>query len=233
MFTKTAAYYDALYHFKDYGAAALQLHELVQRCAPGATSLLDVACGTGKHLEYLRPHYRAEGIDLDGELLAVARQRCPGVGFQQADMTRFDLGRRFGAVVCLFSSIAYVQTAARLGEAVRCMVQHLEPGGLLLIEPWITPENYWLQRLTTNFVDQPDLKICWMYTSERAGDTSVFDIHYTVGTAAGVSSFREKHVMGLWTDAQYRQAFADVGIAATFVPVGLMGRGMYYGTKPA
>src|SRR4030095_7263880 len=110
MFTKSAQFYDALYHFKDYAAAAEQLHALIQETCPGASTLLDVACGTGKHLEYLRAYYRVEGLDLNAQLLEVARKRCPGVLFHQGNMVDFNLDRSFDVVTCLFSSIGYVKT---------------------------------------------------------------------------------------------------------------------------
>ena len=81
MFTKSARFYDALYRFKDYGAAADQLHALIQQRKPGAKTLLDVACGTGKHLEQLQTYYRVEGVDINSEMLDIARGRCPDVPF--------------------------------------------------------------------------------------------------------------------------------------------------------
>src|ERR671923_34446 len=112
-------------------------HELVQARKPGAETLLDVACGTGAHLAELRRWYRCEGLDLDGELLAVARERLRDVPLHQDDMRDFDLGRRFDAVTCLFSSIGYVLTVEGLTAAVAAMARHLEPGGVLVVEPWL------------------------------------------------------------------------------------------------
>ena len=48
MFTNTADVYDLVYAWKDYAGEASRLCDLIGR--PGGT-LLDVACGTGKHLE--------------------------------------------------------------------------------------------------------------------------------------------------------------------------------------
>src|SRR5690606_20980199 len=115
---------------------------------PGAKSILDVACGTGKHLEFLQDHYDSEGIDLNNEILDIARKRCPQSTFHEADMINFQLLRKFDVVICLFSSIAYVQTLENLYKAITCMANHLNPNGLLVIEPWITPENFWIDRLT-------------------------------------------------------------------------------------
>lgn len=61
MFERSVRFYDALYSWKDYEGEAARLHELIQQLRPGARTLLDVACGTGKHLEHLRAHYEAEG----------------------------------------------------------------------------------------------------------------------------------------------------------------------------
>jgi ubiquinone/menaquinone biosynthesis C-methylase UbiE len=231
MFTKSAAFYDALYHFKDYSLACSELDQLIQKVSPGAKTLLDVACGTGKHLEYLQKNYQAAGIDLNTELLSIARKRCPTVTFHEADMTHFNLNTSYDVVVCLFSSIAYVRTVENLKKTLQCMAQHVNHGGLILIEPWIYPENYWLGRLTANYVDQPELKISWMYVSEKVASTSLFNIHYLVGAKQGVSTFNEEHIMGLWTDMEYKEAFESAGIKPYYDAKGFFGRGMYYGVK--
>jgi len=230
MFTKTARFYDALYNFKDYGAASSKLHELIQGKKPGAGTLLDVGCGTGMHLQHLSAWYQVQGLDLNDELLAVARERCPDVPLHHADMADFDLGQRFGVVCCLFSSIAYVRTPERMRAAVRCMAAHLEPGGLLIIEPWFSPDRLFRGRITANFVDQPDLKIAWMYTTKVEGNVSILDINYLVGTPDGVNHFIEQHQLGLFTDSEHSQAFKDAGLAVEHDSVGLFDRGLYMGT---
>ncbi len=232
MFTKTADYYDAIYQFKDYNEACNKITAFIKEKDSNAATLLDVGCGTGKHLAYLKENFAVEGLDLNKELLGVARERCPDVSFHHGDMTAFQLDKTFDVVACLFSSIAYVQTLEGLNKAVAAMEKHLNPKGLLLIEPWITPEKYWVGKVTANFVDQPELKIAWMYTSEIEDKKSIFDIHYLVGTPSGIDQFNEKHVMGLWTDEEYRQAFKNVGLEAHYDAKGFFGRGLYYATKP-
>lgn len=231
MFTKSAAFYDALYHFKNYDLACTELDKLIQQMKPGAKTLLDVGCGTGKHLKYLQNNYKSEGLDLNPALLSIARKRCPDVTFHEADMTCFTLNTSYDVIVSLFSSIAYVRTIENLKKTLQSMAQHLNPGGLIVIEPWIYPENYWLGRLTANYVDQPDLKISWMYVSEKVESTSLFNIHYMVGTEQGVFTFNEEHIMGLWTDAEYREAFENAGITPHYDAKGFFGRGMYFGVK--
>ena len=50
MFEKTAEFYDLFYDEKDYAGEAARVRELVAARYAGARTLLDVACGTGRHL---------------------------------------------------------------------------------------------------------------------------------------------------------------------------------------
>ena len=227
MLTRSARFYDALYGFKNYDEAVARLRALIAERLPDARTLLDVACGTGKHLERLRCSLEVEGLDVNPELLEIARGRCPGVPLHQADMIGFDLGRTFDVVTCLFSSIAYVRTADNLRHAIATMARHVYPGGLLLVEPFFSPERFWTGTITANFVDEPDLKIAWMYTSNADGPLTVLDIHYLVGTPEGVEHFTERHALGLFTDAEYHEAFAAAGLTVDYDPVGFFGRGLY------
>lgn len=233
MFTKSARFYDRLYSFKDYAAAADALHRLAQERSPGARTLLDVGCGTGKHLESLQGRYDVAGLDLNPDLLAIARERLPDAPLHEADMTSFELGRRFDVVTCLFSSIAYVRTLDNMRDAIRRMAEHLEPNGLLLVEPWFSIETYWKGTITANHLDDPDLKISWMYVSELRDRVSYLDIHYLVGTPDGVHAFSEVHEMGLFTPEEYGAAMTDVGLTHEFDPKGFFGRGLHLGRAPA
>lgn len=236
MFIRSARFYDALYGFKDYAAASEKLHAIIRRHCPRAKRLLDVGCGTGRHLAYLQTAYDVEGLDLNPDLLALARARCPGVAFHEGDMVDFALNRRFDVVTCLFSAIGYVRTLARMQAAILNMARHLEPGGLLVVEPWFTPDRYWTGTITTNFVDEPDLKIVWMYASEVEGRVSVLDQHFLVGTPGApgrVEHFTERHELGLFTHEEQMEAFGRAGLEARHDPEGLFKRGLYLGLRPA
>jgi SAM-dependent methyltransferase len=233
MFEKSARFYDAIYSFKDYASASDELRTLIQERRPGADTLLDVGCGTGKHLQVLQAHYRAEGLDINEDLLAVARAECPEVPFHLGDMVDFELDHAFDVVLCLFSSIGYVRTKDNLFQAVQNMSEHLNPSGVLLVEPWFSPEQYWRKKVVANFVDSPELKISWMYSHDIEENRSVFIIHYLVGTPQGVEHFTERHEMGLFTSEEYAQAFRAAGLTVEFREAGLFGRGLFLGQKSA
>jgi SAM-dependent methyltransferase len=234
MFVHSAQFYDAIYTWKDYAAEARRLKELLaeHQQPAGRRTLLDVACGTAAHAPYLRDDYAYEGLDLDAQMVALAQERFPNLPFHLGDMLDFDLGRRFDVVTCLFSSIAYVKTPQRLEQATATMARHVRPGGMLVIEPFVGPQQWQDGRPTATFVDQPDLKIARMSVGAHEGDVALLDFEYLIATSAGIERFSERHELGLFTDAHYQRAYKAAGFAVTRDAEGLMGRSLYLGIRP-
>jgi SAM-dependent methyltransferase len=233
LYQATGPYYDKIYSFKDYGAEAQQIAAIIgQHLRSGGNRLLDVACGTGYHLQFLKGHFQVEGLDLSAALLEAARQRNPEVTFHQGDMVDFDLGRAFEVVTCLFSSIGYVRTLDNLARAITCMARHLVPGGLLIIEPWFTPHTWRSGTVHALLVDEPALKIARVNTSFAKGQLSYFDLHYLVGTPEGTRHVVEHHELGLFETEEMRGALAGAGLEVTYDAEGLTGRGLFVGVRP-
>ncbi|HLO27691.1 MAG TPA: class I SAM-dependent methyltransferase [Anaerolineales bacterium] len=234
MFSKSAQYYDEIYASidKDYAAEASKTHKIIQayKKSRGKT-LLDVACGTGVHASLLSRYYQVEGLDLDPQMLLVAKKKHPKIRFHQGDMTAFKLERQFDAVVCLFSSIGYVKTKSRLQKAIRNMSKHLVPGGVLLVEPWFTPGQWHPGRSFMTQVSKPDLKIVRMSHSGQRGKLSLIEFQYLIGTSKGIEHQTEIHELGLFTHKEYMDAFKAAGLNVAHDPEGLDGRGLYIGTN--
>ncbi len=231
-YSKLAQIYDALYSFKNYEAEAKRLHEIIteKKTSPG-NALLDVACGTGTHLSFLKKYYPVEGIDLTPEMLEVARARHPEITFHQGDMRTFDLGRRFDVVTCLFSSIGYMKTTRDLRAAVINMTRHLNPGGVLIIEPWLTEETWKPGGIHALYVDKPDIKIARMDFPTAKGRMSVFKWHLMIGTSKGVEYLTQEHELFLFSNAEYIEAINAAGLDVSYDEKGLMNRGLFIGTS--
>jgi SAM-dependent methyltransferase len=232
MYEKSAKFYDAIYSFKNYEKEVDQLREVVDARIPQARTLLDVACGTGKHLDYFQSFFECEGLEYESEFVDIARGRLPGVAIHQGDFRDFGLGKRFDVVTCLFSAIGYAHTPEGLHSAVDRMAQHLSPDGALIIEPWFFPGQFLPGHVGMTISDSPVLKICRMNTGRIEGILTVMDMHHLVGTPDEVVHFVETHTLALFTREQYEEAFRAAGLNVEFIEPGLIGRGLFVGTRP-
>jgi SAM-dependent methyltransferase len=230
-FDKSQRFYDAIYRSKDYAEEARTLKKFIAAYKRSqGNALLDVACGTGGHVPYLVDDFAYEGLDLDPGMLALASARFPEVPFHVGNMLDFSLGRRFDVVTCLFSSIASAKTVPGLDQAIATMASHLVPGGVLLVSPFFSPEEWFPGHPHAVFVDEPDLKLARINVSGQEGTVATLDFHYLVGTPEGVEHFTEHHELGLFTDEDYRHAFAAAGLEVAQHSEGIIGRGLYIGT---
>ncbi len=215
MYSLSAELYDVIYQGKDYLSDANKLKNLFgsRRQSSGKT-LLDVACGTGCHLQQFADEFDCMGVELTQEMAELARKKLPQVPIHIGDMLDFDLRREFDIVLCLFSSIGYMKTFAELRTAAENLMRHLAPGGILIVEPWLRSDTYTAGFLSASLVDLPELKICRMMRSEREGSLSIMDMHHMVTRPSGVTYFVERHEMGLFTDQEYVEAFSAQGFRA-------------------
>lgn len=241
-----ARWYDPLYAAagKDFASEAQALLEVVRGLGVVPGSLLDVACGTGQHLATFRTRIDdVAGVDVAPRMLEVARERLgPDVPLRHADMRRFDLGRTFDVVTCLFSAIGHVRDEGDLDAAVAAMARHVAPGGVLLVEPWLRPEQvrdeadtpaglHLLDHATT-----ADGVVARAARSVRRGDVLVLEFAWSVADADGARVARESFRMPLFTRERYLAAVERAGLTASWrddLDVLQADRGLLVGTRAA
>ncbi len=233
MFTKSQAFYEAIYDArgKDYAAEAAWLRAAIAAANPRAKRILDVACGTGAHLRYLHRHFTVAGVDADPAMIAIAKERLGDVPLNVARMQELTVDAPFDVLICLFGSIGYVQDEAELRATIAHFAGAVGAGGLVIVEPWLHPEDWRDGTIDAAFVDQPKLKIARISTSESYGTTSVIRYDYLVGEPTGVSSFGETHRLQLFTKEQYVAAFDAASLQARNERSDLFSRGLYVGVK--
>jgi len=235
VFRGTAHIYDLLYEAtgKDYEAESEQVDQDIQRRNPGAQSLLDVACGTGGHLRYLRHSYDAMGVDVDASMLDQARAHLPDVELVEADMRCLAVHRRFDAIVCLFSSIGYMRSVGELDTAISVMVRHLNPRGVLVVDGWVRP-HAWIEPGTTHvdLAETEDVKVVRVSRSRREGNTTHLDMHHLVATLDRIEHIVDEHTLTLFTDEQYQAAFTAAGLNVEVVESPMPDRDRYIGQLP-
>ena len=110
---------------------------------PGGGPVLELGCGTGRVLVPLaRSGVEITGLDLSARMLARCRAALRDetaevrdrVRLIEADMTSFELGRRYAAVICPFGGFQQLPTVeAQLACLERCRA-HLAPHGRLVLD---------------------------------------------------------------------------------------------------
>jgi SAM-dependent methyltransferase len=235
LYSDLAEYYDAMYSSKGYRAESARVVELARRYGrSGGGEQLDVACGTGRHLEYLAKGFHCTGADASPTMLRIARRRLPSARFVRGDMRSFRLRQRYDVVSCLFSAIGYVRTLAGLRRTVANFRRHLKPGGVLIIEPWLTPGAVQPGHVHRMVHDRPELKIARASSADRRGRLSILRMHYLIAKPGRpVRYVEDVHTSGLFTVEETLRILREAGFEVRFLRRGLMsGRGVFVGRLP-
>ena len=232
MFTESSEIYDLVYSFKDYQKESQEIKNIIHEHMPACKTVLDVACGTGEHHKFLKDQYQIDGLDLNHIFLEKARQKNPTGAYFHADMTDFDLDKTYDVILCLFSSIGYARTLEKVAGTLNCFRQHLNPGGLVIVETWITPEAFEEGRMDMLTYNQDDYIVCRMNDSSNVGKLSGMKFYFLVGKKnERIRHFEELHELGLFTVEEMKEAFTTANFQVEFDREGFMGRGLYCGKR--
>ena len=104
--------------------------------------ILELGCGTGRLLLPLaKSGYTIHGIDSSEKMIAVAKQKieqtdlCERISITNANMIDFDLGEKsFALAIMAYRTFMYLLTQEEQIKCLSCVIQHLRPGGLLIID---------------------------------------------------------------------------------------------------
>ena len=230
-FSKSAHIYDNLYEeFRDYNGQSVQINKWIKERKPNATKLLDVACGTGLHLSYLNSCYEVAGVDISPAMIEIAKSRNPDIPIWTGDMRNFNIERTFDAIICMFSSITYADTAEGLNRTLTNFARHMNRGGVCIIEPFVTPEVWRDGRVGLRTTDSADKKVVMVDRAKRIDRRVQREIIYIVASPDRLDQIHENYTFPLFTREEYENAFRSSGFDVEYIQKGFVeGRGMYIG----
>lgn len=136
-YTVLAGCYDRLTADVDYGKWADYVERHFRRAKRPVHSVVELGCGTGSLTKLLaRRGYRTTAVDLSPDMLAVADQKCEGLGvlFLCQDMSKLTLLEPVDAVISCLDSVNYVTRPAALRRTFQRVFKALAPGGLFLFD---------------------------------------------------------------------------------------------------
>ena len=130
-------YYHLLYKDRSQSEAEHFIKHLLQQLKPSEEAIfLDVACGKGRHSNFIHQNgFNIHGIDLSAESIKIAsKNACESLHFQQHDMRETYKVNHFDYVLNLFTSFGYFETDNDNQRAINSMAKNLKKGGKLIID---------------------------------------------------------------------------------------------------
>ena len=128
--------YLELYSHRDENEARQQVAFFREQCGAVGGPVLDLACGTGRHIQELAAHgYRAVGCDLSFTLLRTGVREYGSMPVARADMRHLPFcDGVFAALVNFFTSFGYFSNEEENVQVVREMARVLDDGASFLFD---------------------------------------------------------------------------------------------------
>ncbi len=122
--------------FDDLAARGFDVHgeaAFVEHLLPPPARVLDAGCGTGRVATQLTAlGYTAVGVDVDPDMVEVARERDPATHFVRQDLSELQLRSQAFDVVLMAGNVVPLLAPGTLFGTLTRLHEHLQPGGLLV-----------------------------------------------------------------------------------------------------
>jgi len=99
------------------------------------SSILDMACGTGRDIRSLRRDYKdCVGVDILPQMIEYAKTKAPEIKFVVGDMRSIRLNRTFDVILCFGSAVLYALSNEDLDHTFETFAAHAHAGSLLILD---------------------------------------------------------------------------------------------------
>ena len=179
---------------------------------PHGSWVLELGCGTGRvGLPLAQDDRAVVGLDLSPAMLQRALAKRAGLApevqartaFVLGDMTDFDLGHRFDAVIAPYFGVSHLPAGEARRKTMACIARHLQPGGLAVLHAvlpavFATPVEGDPRRMLMDLAFNPEgerlqLSVAELaYDPARAHFTQVLDYVVTGSDGAERKRSRER-----------------------------------------
>ncbi|MDQ0967608.1 SAM-dependent methyltransferase [Flavobacterium sp. W4I14] len=143
-FEEYSQYYNLLYKDKNYGVEVDYVIDLIKQYNQGGQHILELGSGTGIHANlFAKKGYNVLGLERSVNMVEIASQKkSKNVQFQIADITHFEVEKKFDIALSLFHVISYLTNNKQLISTFKNVFKSLNPGGLFIFDVWHSPAVY-------------------------------------------------------------------------------------------
>jgi SAM-dependent methyltransferase len=136
-----AKYYNLLYKDKNYLEEYTYIREILGKHGANGKNILDIGCGTGKHLHFFkRDGFSVSGVDMSENMISEAKKYLnQEENLICAKASEFQFNKKFDAIVSLFHVMSYQTENNELEKVFLNVSEHLAEGGLFVFDFWYGP----------------------------------------------------------------------------------------------
>jgi SAM-dependent methyltransferase len=221
LYRELADWYPLLTPVGDYAEEAASCRRLFgDYCQQSPRTLLDLGSGGGHNVAHLKATLTCTLVDLAPAMLRRSRSLNPECEHVQGDMRSVRLGRVFDCVL-VHDAVSYMASRADLASAIATAFAHTAPGGVALFQPDFVAETFepGTEKGGSDAGARGLRYLEWRWAPESSHETYVTDMAYLLRDERGaVDVIHERHVMGLFSRAVWRELIAAAGFRALTVP---------------
>jgi SAM-dependent methyltransferase len=222
LYKELAPLYDSVYHWKDYEKEVGFLIRAFHKYRIPGKNILEVAVGTGNHAVLLaKKGYQITGVDLNRNMLRIAKQKIPNGRFTEGDMRKLDgVDGQYDAVLCMFSAITYNTTLTDLRKTIEGMCDRTADGGIAIFDEHFLKETIidgHLNRTDFGSKEQGILGSRFGYTKlVQNGRIARIRFNYMWQQGSEIKVVRDDvHDVGVFSFNQFVNAMKDAGFGQT------------------
>lgn len=217
LYKKYAHYYDRLYEKMDLQKEVDFIKWAVKHHkSSDGNQLLDMACGTGRHALKLTDSFQITGVDINQDMIQIAREKLPDVKFTIGDMKNLRLNHKFDVVICMFSAMNYNTSIKELKGTLNNFYKHLNPGGILIFDYGINQENWVEGLVSVDTVVEDNLKLARICQSHLEDNIFNANFVFLIKEDGKLDFDIDQHQLGVFGIEEVMDSLADAGFK-TFI----------------
>lgn len=193
-----AKYYDLFYQKKDYKKEVNFLENFINE----KDVILDVGCGTGVHASILGEKHEIDGLDLNKEMLKIAKKRINGTLYNQ-DILDININKKYDVIISMFAVINHLNNTDELVKAFQNLKDLLKPNGVIIIDL----HNPQASGSKIDKYDGLERTMTWNYDNIKRIEYS--DITFKINDVI----YHDQHVFKIFTINEMKECAKKVGLS--------------------
>ncbi|MED1438684.1 class I SAM-dependent methyltransferase [Aeribacillus composti] len=221
-----ASVYDRLMKDVPYDEWAQFLHQAIQRYGNGGNRVLDLACGTGE-ISYRMAElgYELTGVDLSGEMLAVAQEKMMKKGFDalfiEQDMRELKGYKPFDAVLLNCDSINYLLKEEDVVKTFQAVYDHLNRNGLFLFDAHSVHKMEKIFKHAVFADNDEDVSYIWKCFDGEYPNSVIHELTFFVNNGTDYVRLDEDHYQRTFSISEYRYMLEKCGFTIVDITDGI------------